>query len=110
MTILKSQALRSKRKVLNKVMEKMVEQYTMLENYIDVLLRKNLGSIIVMEIDNDKIQIFQKIYLFFKTTKIGFVKGRRKVIFMDGCHLKSTIGGQLLTTTRIDPNNSLQIV
>lgn len=46
-------------------------------------------------------------YICFEATKRGFIEDWRKVICVDGCHLKSTVGGQLLTAVGIDPNNSL---
>ena len=39
--------------------------------------------------------------------KRGFLNGCRLVICLDGCHIKTKLGGQLLTAVGIDPNDCI---
>ncbi|XP_019150594.1 PREDICTED: uncharacterized protein LOC109147395 [Ipomoea nil] len=49
---------------------------------------------------------FLRMYICWEATREGF-KHCRKIIGLDGCHLKCKIGGQLLTAVGIDANESL---
>jgi hypothetical protein len=40
-------------------------------------------------------------------TKRGFLEGCRPVICLDGCHLKTKFGGQLLVAVGMDPNDCI---
>jgi hypothetical protein len=39
--------------------------------------------------------------------KRGFISGCRPLICLDGCHIKTKFGGQILTTVGIDPNDCI---
>ena len=39
--------------------------------------------------------------------KRGFLSGCRPVICLDGCHIKTKFGGQLLTAVGMDPNDCI---
>ena len=39
--------------------------------------------------------------------KRGFMAGCRPIICLDGCHIKTKYGGQLLTTVGMDPNDCI---
>lgn len=41
---------------------------------------------------------------------MGFRVGCRPILGLDGCHLKSVYGGQLLTSVGLDANNSTWVV
>ncbi|XP_019159583.1 PREDICTED: uncharacterized protein LOC109156168 [Ipomoea nil] len=49
---------------------------------------------------------FIRSYICWDACKQGF-KHCRKIIGVDGCHLKSKYGGQLLTATTLDPNDGI---
>ncbi|CAH9073115.1 unnamed protein product [Cuscuta europaea] len=49
---------------------------------------------------------FLRFYMCWDACKEGF-KHCRPLIGVDGCHLKTTIGGQILTVVSIDANNSI---
>ncbi|GKD67937.1 hypothetical protein Tco_1322027 [Tanacetum coccineum] len=73
------------------------------------LLDTNLGSSVhlhVDELDNGKIH-FKRIYVCFKAMVEGWSAGCRKVIGLDGCFLKGTCRGELLTTMGRDGNNHM---
>ena len=39
--------------------------------------------------------------------KRGFLAGCRPIICLDGCHVKTKFGGQLLTAVGMDPNDCI---
>ncbi|CAD6221385.1 unnamed protein product [Miscanthus lutarioriparius] len=47
------------------------------------------------------------LYVSFDACKRGFLSGCRPVICLDGCHIKTKFGGQLLTAVGIDPNDCI---
>ncbi|KAH7846841.1 hypothetical protein Vadar_018752 [Vaccinium darrowii] len=42
-----------------------------------------------------------------QVVKRGFLEGCRKIVGVDGCHLKGEYSGQLLAVIGVDPNNSM---
>ncbi|XP_071905949.1 uncharacterized protein [Coffea arabica] len=48
---------------------------------------------------------FMRLYCCLGLLKQGFRDGCRPIIGLDGCHLKGTYPGQLLTALGMDPNN-----
>ncbi|XP_071933402.1 uncharacterized protein [Coffea arabica] len=50
-------------------------------------------------------QRFQRLYICFEALKRGFKSGCRKIIGVDGCHLRGPHPGVLLTAVGIDPND-----
>ncbi|GJV90855.1 hypothetical protein Tco_1538668 [Tanacetum coccineum] len=77
----------------------LIEHYSRLWDYRKQLLDTNPGSSVhlhVDELDNGKIH-FKGIYVCFKATIEGWSAGCRKVIGLDGCFLKGTCRGELLT-------------
>ncbi|KAL3522916.1 hypothetical protein ACH5RR_015750 [Cinchona calisaya] len=104
------QGLRAKKKALMKVTRQVAEQYAFLERYIVELLRSNPNSTVLLKTDDHEIYRFQIMYVCFETCKKGYTKGCRKLICVDGCHLKAPGRGQLLTAIGIDPSNSFYLV
>ncbi|GAA0162046.1 hypothetical protein LIER_43592 [Lithospermum erythrorhizon] len=51
--------------------------------------------------------VFQRWYLCWTGCRSGFSDGCRKLIGVDGFHLKNNYGGQLLDAIAIDPNNNI---
>ena len=50
---------------------------------------------------------FSSLYFSLDACKRGFLSGCRPVICLDGCHIKTKFGGQLLTAVGIDPNDCI---
>ena len=50
---------------------------------------------------------FRRLYIFLQACKSGYLRGCRKLIGVDGCHLKGEYTGQLLTAIGIDSNNAM---
>ncbi|KAL3503275.1 hypothetical protein ACH5RR_037724 [Cinchona calisaya] len=84
------------------------EQYTKLWDYCAELLEKNSGSImdIVTKVDEiSRKERFQRMYICFEALKKGFKEGCRRVVVVDGCHLRGPHPGVLLIAVVIDPND-----
>nr|GEW06364.1 60S ribosomal protein L34 [Tanacetum cinerariifolium] len=86
---------------------RLIEHYSRLWDYKKQLLDTNLGSLVhlyVNEKDDGKIY-FKRIYICFKAMIEGWSAGCRKVIGLDGCFLKGSCRGELLTAMDRNPNS-----
>ena len=86
------------------------DQYNRLWDYCEELMKANPGSTVFMETTLDKDsgkQRFQRLYICFEALKRGFKSGCRKIIGVDGCHLRGPHSGVLLTAVGIDPNDCI---
>ncbi|KAF7112650.1 hypothetical protein RHSIM_RhsimUnG0208000 [Rhododendron simsii] len=74
------------------------------------LRRSYPGSTVVMDAPVDE-EFGQprsnRIYKFLGAMKSAFADGCRKIIGVDGCHLKGEYNGQILTVVGVDPNNAM---
>ncbi|KAH7836959.1 hypothetical protein Vadar_007857 [Vaccinium darrowii] len=78
--------------------------------YCEEIRRSNPGSIVVLNTLVDKASVqpkFRRLYIFLVAVKSGFVRGCRKIVGVDGCHLKGEYDGQLLIAVGVDPNNAM---
>ncbi|KAH7836945.1 hypothetical protein Vadar_007736 [Vaccinium darrowii] len=103
----KSQLYRAKRKSAMLIYGNDIEQYG---NYCEELRRSNPGSTVVMDapLDEESGQPrFNRLYICFAACKSGFIHGCRKLVGVDGCHLKGPYIGQLLTAIGVDANNAM---
>ncbi|XP_010682934.3 uncharacterized protein LOC104897696 [Beta vulgaris subsp. vulgaris] len=50
---------------------------------------------------------FKRLYISFPGLRAGFISGCRKVVCIDGCFLKTFLGGQLLCAISRDGNNQM---
>ncbi|KAF2324486.1 hypothetical protein GH714_014736 [Hevea brasiliensis] len=80
------------------------DQYAKLYRYKEELIRTNPGTTVEFQIEKGK---FEGIYICLAALKNAFNEGLRKLICLDGCWLKGTYGGQLLSTVAIDPNDCI---
>ncbi|GJZ67477.1 hypothetical protein Tco_0630717 [Tanacetum coccineum] len=87
----------------------LIEHYGNLWDYTDQLLKTNPGSTVKLDVDDISggKTYFRRFYVCFKAMKDGWTKGCRKVIGLDGCFLKGTIKGELLTAMGRDANNQM---
>ncbi|KAH7861322.1 hypothetical protein Vadar_024596 [Vaccinium darrowii] len=106
----KSQLCRAKRKSAMLIYGNDIEQYGKLWDYCEKLRRSNPGSTVVMDapLDEESGQPrFNRLYICFAACKSGFIHGCRKLVGVDGCHLKGPYIGQLLTAIGVDANNAM---
>jgi hypothetical protein len=95
---------RARRLACNIIYGDEVEQFTQLWNYGHELRKTNPGSSLYLNLLNG---YFSSLYVSLDACKRGFLTGCRPVIRLDGCHIKTKFGGQLLTAIGIDPNDCI---
>jgi hypothetical protein len=95
--------------IAKKILEGDAEkQYANLRRYAVELHRVNHGNIVSITVNrpNPSIQPrFGAFYFCFDGCKKGFTNGCRPFVGVDGCHLKTKYGGQLLIDVGRDPND-----
>lgn len=85
-----------------------MKTYALLWKYAAELRRVNEGNtckINMVRSSPESVPRFQSFYFCFDGCKKGFLKGCRPFICVDGCHLKTKYGGQLLVAVGRDPND-----
>ena len=77
--------------------------------YVHVLQQTYPTSLteLITDPDPSEVQVFKRLYVCFKGLKQGWIEGRRKVICIDACFLKTFLGGQLLVAIGRDNNNQM---
>ncbi|KAG8369939.1 hypothetical protein BUALT_Bualt14G0065400 [Buddleja alternifolia] len=106
--ISRSQYYRTKRKVNDMINGHHKDQYARLWDYTKELKRSNPNSMVVLKTDVDAKtgeEKFMRWYICFDACKRSFMEACRPAIGVDGCHLKGTHKGVILTAVGLDPNN-----
>ncbi|XP_058725696.1 uncharacterized protein LOC131596990 [Vicia villosa] len=84
------------------------KQYSNLWRYAAELHRVSAGNTVKINIERPSPSIqprFGSFYFCFEGCKQGFIHGCRPFIGVDGCHLKTKYGGELLIAVGRDPND-----
>jgi len=95
---------RARRMAWNIIYGDEVQQFNLLWNYGHELRKSNPGSSFFLNLLDG---YFSSLYVSFDACKRGFLSGCRPMICLDGCHIKTKFGGQLLTAVGIDPNDCI---
>ncbi|XP_070672245.1 uncharacterized protein [Malus domestica] len=103
----KRKAFRALDRALKIIEGKHAEQYTKLWDFAEEVKKTNPGSTVKVKLDRGR---FQRIYVCLGVCKEEFKSGCRPLIGLDGCHLKSVYGGQLLCVVGIDPNDETWVI
>ncbi|KAH0654110.1 hypothetical protein KY289_031788 [Solanum tuberosum] len=106
------QARRAKEKAIAMIDGDINDQFGILWNYCNEIVRTNPGTSVFMKLTPNEIlnkpMRFQRFYICFAACKAGFKAGCRKIIGVDGCWLKNTMyGAQLLSAVTLDGNNNI---
>ncbi|GJZ56575.1 hypothetical protein Tco_0611768 [Tanacetum coccineum] len=85
------------------------EHYARLWEYRQAILDTNPSSTCIVDDEETKYgnTYFRIFYIYFKGVKDGWKAGCRRVIGLDGCFLKHTCRGELLTAIGRDANNQM---
>ena len=78
-----------------------------------MIRRIDVGSKVILqtEMKNEGAEPkFKRIYIRYNAQKIGFLGSCRPFVGLDGCHLKSRFGRQLLPATAKDGNDNIFLV
>ncbi|XP_028057020.1 uncharacterized protein LOC114261011 [Camellia sinensis] len=107
-----SQIYRAKKRAFLMIHGTDANRYSKLWDYCEELRRTNPGFTVVMEApDHEELREpkprFLRLYVCLEACKRGLLEGCRPFVGLDGCHIKGTHSGQLLTAIGIDPNHCL---
>lgn len=106
------QAYRAKKAALARLEADIKEQYARIRDYGDELRRADPNTTIDIKCDfnEGQLPVFKRMYICLGALKMGFRAGCRSILGLDGCHLKSCYGGQLLTAVGLDANNTTWVL
>ena len=110
---------RAKRRCKKIIEGDIKEQYRRLWDYAETVRKTNPGSLVKLKTELGEeaatevsrvpkhITIFHYIYMRLEALKQGYFSGIRPVIGLDGCHLKTSMGGQMLCVVARDGNENI---
>ncbi|WOL16958.1 hypothetical protein Cni_G25746 [Canna indica] len=103
------QLYRARRRVKEENQGNHAKSYDKLPAWAKLARVTNPGSVVKMEVDArmSANPLFKRFFVCFDAMKKGFVRGCRPWFGIDGCHLKGTYGGVLLSAVAIDGNKGM---
>ncbi|KAH9770952.1 SWIM-type domain-containing protein [Citrus sinensis] len=98
----------AKKRVLKIADSDYTKSYAKLHDYANVLLIKNKRAMVKIQYETQGIETyFKRIFISFDSIQNGFIRGCRRFIGVDGCHLKTSFSGILLTVVTLDADNGI---
>uniref|UniRef100_A0A2N9EY34 SWIM-type domain-containing protein n=1 Tax=Fagus sylvatica TaxID=28930 RepID=A0A2N9EY34_FAGSY len=86
------------------------EQYKKIWDYCETLKETNVGTTTLLDVERPCLDVaatFQKLYVCLAVTRTGFKEGCRPLIGLDGCFLKGSYKGHLLSVVSRDANDNM---
>ncbi|CAL8173644.1 unnamed protein product [Prunus armeniaca] len=106
--VTEAQVYKAKSFAKSRIQGSIEEQYGKLWDYCEELKSNNPGSTVIVKTElQGENPIFKRVYICFGALKKGFVEGCRPVVGFDGCHVKGSHPGQILSAVGIDGNNGM---
>ena len=108
-----SQVYRSRKVARGLITGNEEQQYSLLRDYAEMIKRTSVGSKVILQIEmkyENAQPKFKRMYIRYNAQKQGFLGDCRPFVGLDGCHLKSRFGGQLLSATTKNGNDNIFLV
>ncbi|KAJ0715308.1 putative transposase, mutator type, MULE transposase domain-containing protein [Helianthus annuus] len=107
-----NQIFRAKTMATKKIQGDFEEQYKILRDYCEELLRVDPKSTVKVDVEHEfnptsKTRQFKRIYICLGALKMGFKAGIRDLLGVDGCFLKGPFPGQILSAVAPDGNSGI---
>ena len=86
------------------------EQYKKIWDYCETLKETNVGITTLLDVERPYLDVtatFQRLYICLAATRTGFKDGCRPLIGLDGCFLKGSYKGYLLSVISRDANDNM---
>jgi MULE transposase-like protein/MuDR family transposase len=86
----------------------MKDHYNKVMNYFEALkISCPQSKFTVVTVPNTNPPIFQRFFVFYEALGNGWYNGCKKVLCIDGCFIKTFLGGMLLSAIGRDPNEQM---
>jgi MULE transposase-like protein len=86
----------------------MKQHYNKVMSYLQALREASPESYFsVVTVPESSTAVFQRFFVLFEGVKDGWLKGCRKVLGIDGCFIKTFLGGMLLSAIGRDANEQM---
>uniref|UniRef100_A0A2N9ETW0 SWIM-type domain-containing protein n=1 Tax=Fagus sylvatica TaxID=28930 RepID=A0A2N9ETW0_FAGSY len=104
------QVYRARRRAAENIQGSHKEQYKKIWDYCETLKETNVGTTTLLDVERPCLDVaatFQRLYVCLAATKTGFKEGCRPLIGLDGCFLKGSYKGHLLSAVSRDANDNM---
>jgi len=100
----RSKVARARRLIMKVIHGDEIKQYDSLWDYAQEVRTSNPSSSFYLNLAGN---LFSTCFMALDACKRGFMARCRPIICLDGCHIKTKFGGQLLTDVGMDPNDCI---
>jgi predicted Rdx family selenoprotein len=104
------QVYRARKRAAENIQGSHKEQYKKIWDYCETLKETNVGTTTLLDVERPCLDVaatFQRLYVCLAATRTGFKEGCRPLIGLDGCFLKGSYKGHLLSAVSRDANDNM---